>query len=70
MTDTTVLGRSFRITIPKAIRDAQDWHPGQRFAFLPRGAGVVIVPVPKREELAGILKGVTTGRYRDRKDRI
>jgi len=70
MMDTAVLTKSFRITIPKPICDAQDWQPGQPFAFLPKGTGVVIVPVPKRGELAGILKGATTGRYRDRKDRF
>jgi AbrB family looped-hinge helix DNA binding protein len=70
MADIAVLSKGFRISIPKDVRDAQDWRPGQRFAFLPRGDSLLLVPVPNREDLAGIVKGATAGRYRDRRDRF
>jgi len=42
---------------------------GQEFVFIPKGKGVLIMPVPELEQLAGIAKGARADRYRDRKDR-
>jgi hypothetical protein len=36
---------------------------------LPKGGGVVLVPVPSRESLRGIAKGANPENYRDRTDR-
>jgi AbrB family looped-hinge helix DNA binding protein len=70
MSDTTTLSSKFQISIPKAVRTAHHWEAGQEFAFIPKGAGVLLVPVPKSEELAGIAKGAKVADYRDRKDRF
>ena len=51
------------------IRESQKWKPGQKFAFVPRGTGYVLVPVPTFEELAGIAKGANTDNVRNRNDR-
>jgi AbrB family looped-hinge helix DNA binding protein len=67
--DTATLSAKFQISIPKAVRTAKDWRAGQEFAFIPKGAGVLIVPVPRVEDLAGIAKGAKTENYRDRQDR-
>jgi bifunctional DNA-binding transcriptional regulator/antitoxin component of YhaV-PrlF toxin-antitoxin module len=67
---TARLSARFRLSIPKAVRAAQGWQVGQEFAFIPRGAGVLLVPVPKREELAGIARGASRTGYRDRRDRV
>lgn len=69
MTSTATLSSKFQISIPKAVREQQHWQAGQEFAFIPKGTGVLVVPVPKFEELVGIAKGADKGRYRDRKDR-
>jgi len=69
MADTATLSRKFQISIPKNVRTAQDWQPGQQFAFIPKGTGVLLVPVPKLEELRGIAKGADPEGYRDRNDR-
>ncbi len=69
MSVTATLSAKFQISIPKAIRTAQHWDAGQTFAFIPKGTGVLLVPVPKREALAGIAKGASSGGYRDRSDR-
>jgi AbrB family looped-hinge helix DNA binding protein len=67
---TTTLSTAFRISIPKAIRDARGWKAGQVFAFIAKGAGVLLVPVPTVDELAGLARGAGPGGYRDRSDRV
>ena len=69
MSDTATLSSKFQISIPKADRNARKWKPGQEFAFIPKGSGVLLVPVPKIEDLAGTLAGVDVEDYRDRNDR-
>jgi AbrB family looped-hinge helix DNA binding protein len=69
MSDTATLSSKFQISIPKAVREAQGWDAGQEFVFIPKGAGVLLVPVPTEEELFGIAKGANTDDIRDRNDR-
>ncbi len=69
MAETATLSTKFQISIPKAIRAAQHWEAGLTFAFIPKGTGVLLVPVPKRDVLRGLAKGANAGGYRDRKDR-
>jgi hypothetical protein len=47
----------------------QHWQAGQEFVFIPKGKGVLVMPVPELDDLAGIAKGVRKDGYRDRKDR-
>lgn len=70
MSATATLSEKFQISIPKAVRETQRWKPGQEFVFIPKGHGVLVMPVPEREALAGLAKGAKkkTG-YRDRTDR-
>ena len=70
MSDTATLSAKFQISIPKAVRVARRWKAGQEFAFIPRGTGVMLVPVPEASELAGIAKGAKAENYRDRDDRF
>jgi AbrB family looped-hinge helix DNA binding protein len=70
MSDTATLSAKFQISIPKAVRNAHHWRAGQEFAFIPKGSGVLLVPVPERAELVGIAKGAKPTNYRDRKDRF
>ena len=69
MTATATLSSKFQISIPKAIRDEVHWEAGQEFVFIPKGRGVLVMPVPAFAELAGIAKGARKENYRDRKDR-
>ncbi|MCM3566137.1 AbrB/MazE/SpoVT family DNA-binding domain-containing protein [Hydrogenophaga intermedia] len=66
---TATLSSKFQISIPKVVREEQHWQAGQEFVFIPKGKGVLVMPVPEREQLAGIAKGARTDGYRDRKDR-
>ena len=70
MAETATLSSKFQISIPKAIRTAQHWEAGLTFAFIPKGTGVLLVPVPKRDALKGIAKGAQRTEYRDRADRV
>jgi AbrB family looped-hinge helix DNA binding protein len=69
MSATTKLSSKFQISIPKEVRERQGWRAGQEFVFLPKGGGVVLVPVPDRASLRGIAKGANPENYRDRTDR-
>lgn len=70
MPETATLSSKFQISIPKAIRSAHHWEAGLTFAFIPKGTGVLLVPVPQRDELKGIAKGADASAYRDRMDRF
>jgi AbrB family looped-hinge helix DNA binding protein len=68
--DTATLSTKYQISIPKAVRTAMGWQPGQVFAFIPKGTGAMLMPVPGRERLFGIARGARTTDYRDRNDRV
>ncbi len=70
MPETATLSSKFQISIPKAIRAAQHWDAGVTFAFIPKGTGVLLVPVPKLDDLKGLAKGANTSDYRDRSERF
>lgn len=70
MSDTATLSSKFQISIPKAVRTAQGWEAGLTFVFIPKGTGVLLVPVPKRESLKGLARGASATGYRDRSDRV
>ncbi len=69
MAATATLSSKFQISIPKAVREELRWEAGQEFVFIPRGKGVLVMPVPELRQLAGIARGARKGDYRDRKDR-
>jgi bifunctional DNA-binding transcriptional regulator/antitoxin component of YhaV-PrlF toxin-antitoxin module len=67
--NTSRLSARFQICIPKAVRTARRWRAGQVFAFIPKGEGMLLVPVPKLEELAGLARGAQSRGYREGGDR-
>jgi bifunctional DNA-binding transcriptional regulator/antitoxin component of YhaV-PrlF toxin-antitoxin module len=67
---SATLSSKFQISIPKSERDAKHWQAGQEFVFIPKGLGVLVMPVPELNQLAGIAKGANKDDYRDRKERI
>lgn len=69
MAATATLSSKFQISIPKSVREAQHWQAGQEFVFIPKGKGVLMMPVPELEQLAGIAQGASKDGYRDREDR-
>lgn len=66
---TAKLSAKYQISIPKAVRDQTRWKAGQEFAFIPKGQGVLLVPVRDINELRGIARGARPSGYRNRNDR-
>jgi AbrB family looped-hinge helix DNA binding protein len=69
VTSVATLSGKFQISIPKAVREEQHWQAGQELVFIPKGKGVLLIPVPTLNEIAGIAKGAKSRSIRDRKDR-
>ena len=69
MDESATLSPDFQISIPKSVRERHHWKPGQEFAFIPRGKGVLLIPVPQLEDLMGIAPDADREGYRDRDDR-
>ena len=69
MAETATLSPRFQITIPKAVREARQWKAGQKFVFIPSGAGVMLAPVLEAAELRGIARGAKAEDVRDRDER-
>ena len=69
MNATATLSSKFQISIPKVVREQQQWKAGQEFVFIPKGKGMLVMPVPEFVQLAGLAKGAKTTAYRDRSDR-
>ena len=70
MQANATLSSKFQISIPKPVRDVMHWQAGQAFVFIPKGAGVLMMPVPSLDALASIAAGANTDNYRDRADRF
>jgi AbrB family looped-hinge helix DNA binding protein len=70
MVATATLSSKYQISVPKAVRDELHWKVGQEFVFIPKGKGMLLMPVSDLEQLAGIAEGAKTGNYRDRNDRF
>ena len=68
--NTARLSAKFHVVIPKNVRDAMGWKVGQEFAFITKGNGVRLMPVPDRDQLAGLLRGKYRKDARDRTDRV
>jgi len=59
-----------RVSFAKALCQQLSWKPGQKLAFIPKRAGLLVIAMPKREALVGIARGANTDDYRDRSDRV
>jgi AbrB family looped-hinge helix DNA binding protein len=64
------LSTKFQISIPKTVRELNHWRAGQEFAFLPKGRGVLVMPVAELDDLVGLARGANVADVRDRKDRF
>ena len=70
MASTATLSSKYQISVPKIIRDELHWEAGQEFVFIPKGKGVLLMPLPELEQLAGMVSGARAEDYRDRGDRF
>ena len=70
MSATATVSSKFQVSIPKEVRDRMALRPGQKVAFIAKIEGVLMVPVPEREDIAGMARGTNPEGYRDRNDRF
>lgn len=68
MTRPSTLSSKYRISIPRDLCELMGLRPGQKLASIKKSAGVLMVRVLEREELAGIARGANLEECRDRKD--
>ena len=54
---TVTLSSKFQISIPKDIREAMHFKPGQQLTFLRVGQSLRLVPVLKLDDLFGMANG-------------
>ena len=54
---TATLSSKYQISIPKEVREAMDFKPGQQLAFLRVGKSLRLVRVRKIEDFFGTVKG-------------
>ena len=66
---TATLSSKYQISIPKEVREAMHFKPGQQLAFLRVGKSLRLVRVRKIEDFIGATKGADTENYRDRSTR-
>jgi len=70
MSATATVSSKFQVSIPREVRQRLALRPGQKVAFIATVEGVLMVPVPDREEIAGMARGANPEGYRDRNDRF
>ena len=70
MSATATVSSKFQIAIPKEVRERMGLRPGRKVAFIARLAGVMMVPVPARDDLLGMARGANPEGYRDCNDRF
>lgn len=56
------LTKSHRLTIPKDIRVALGWRPGQKLVFALKSGSVMLTPMPAHEELRGRTRIASSGK--------
>ncbi len=71
-TNAVTISPKFQVVIPKEIREAMHFHPGQKLQAIPFGNGLMLVPMMTVEESFGFLKdrGIDTAIERDEIDRV
>ncbi len=70
MPATATLSSKYQISIPKSVREEQHWQSGQQFVFVPKGKGMLVIPVLDFEQLSGIAAEANPDNFRDRGDRF
>jgi AbrB family looped-hinge helix DNA binding protein len=69
MTRVSTLSSKYKVSVPKDLCERMGLRPGDEVGFIATAAGVLMVRVPEREELAGMARGANPEGYRDRRDR-
>ena len=69
MASTRVTAK-YQVVIPKEIREGLSLRPGQEIQVIRKGNVIMLVPERPISAYRGILRGVATTGYREKKDRV
>jgi AbrB family looped-hinge helix DNA binding protein len=56
--------------IPKKIRERHGLKPGQKMQVISKGGTIILVPDRPLSAFRGILRGMPTDGYREKKERL
>jgi AbrB family looped-hinge helix DNA binding protein len=65
----TRVSPKYQIVIPKEIRERHDLKPGQELHVISKGDVISLVPDRPLSAFRGILRGMPTTGFREKKDR-
>jgi len=66
------LSSTYRVSIPKAIRETMNLQAGQQFTVMPRGNVIELIPFRSLSDARGLLSDCRyedSSEYRDRENR-
>lgn len=67
---TTRVSPKYQVVIPKEIREGLALRPGQDLQVIRKGNVIMLVPDRPISAFRGILRGLSTTGYREKKDRF
>ena len=65
----TRVSPKYQVVIPKEIREGMSLRPGQDMQVIRKGNVIMLVPDRPISAFRGILRGMSTTGYREKKDR-
>jgi AbrB family looped-hinge helix DNA binding protein len=66
---STRVSAKYQVVIPKEIREGLSLRPGQEMQVIRKGNVIMLVPDRPISAYRGILRGMSTTGYREKKDR-
>ena len=66
---STRVSAKYQVVIPKEIREGLSLRPGQEMQVIRKGNVILLVPERPISAYRGILRGLSTTGYREKKDR-
>lgn len=66
----TRVSPKYQVVIPKEIRQGLSLRPGQEMQVIRKGNVIIMVPDRPMSAFRGILRGLATTGYREKKDRL
>ncbi len=67
---STTLSTKYQIVIPKEVREKLELAPQQRLQVIEKGGVITLIPEVPIKSMKGMLKGMNSGKLREKKDRL
>ena len=68
MAESVTVSKSYRVVIPRDVREQAGIRPGQEFMMIVKHRIIQMVPVPTLDELQGMCRGLDYSGYREEPD--